>query len=349
MDRKDSKINAIVLYGPTNTGKSLLCKIMTDFMLTGSINRRSENTNFAFENLLDRSVAILEEPRINASNSNDMKQLLGGEAFEVAVKYKPMQYLQRLPVIITTNEYLGCRLPDVDAAALESRYFQFTFSSQIASSTVDGTIDAAPCKICTCHWAEFCAKVKESTNGNKENVPPPSLIGYVVNANPDGHRAGKHPRQEDATARDASTILPMEVLPKFWQGIYTAIFRRRFHITVPGVCNAGGKKSLLINTFAIDPFVLNIPTRLSSVHPHLRLFVTQSSCLRQGRPPPPTARDGLIGRRAWGGRASHGRRTPCALAPMSPSLWADGKISQPSSIAKGSCSTEFGLPGHLQC
>ncbi|KAM3171138.1 hypothetical protein ACTXT7_017221 [Hymenolepis weldensis] len=109
MDKKDNKINGIVLYGPTNTGKSLLCKIMTEFLLTGTINRRSENTNFAFENLLDRSVAILEEPKINAANANDMKQLLGGESFEVSVKYKPMQYLTRLPVIVTTNEYLGCR------------------------------------------------------------------------------------------------------------------------------------------------------------------------------------------------------------------------------------------------
>ncbi|VUZ56640.1 unnamed protein product [Hymenolepis diminuta] len=172
MDKKDNKVNALVLYGPTNTGKSLLCKIATEFLLTGTISRRSENTAFAFENLLDRSVAILEEPKINAGNANDMKQLMGGEAFEVAVKYKPMQYLQRLPVIITTNEYLGCRLPDVDAAALESRYHQFTFSTQIASSTVDGEIDAAPCKICSCHWAEYFAYVKGLTNGDKENVLP---------------------------------------------------------------------------------------------------------------------------------------------------------------------------------
>lgn len=172
MNKCDNKINTIVLYGPTNTGKSLLCKIMTEFLLTGTINRRSENSNFAFENLLDRSVAILEEPKINAANANDMKQLLGGEAFEVAVKYKPMQYLTRLPVIITTNEYLGCRLPDIDAAALESRYYQFTFAAQIASSTVDGTIDAAPFKICTCDWAHYYNYVKERANSNKENVIP---------------------------------------------------------------------------------------------------------------------------------------------------------------------------------
>nr|CDS32658.2 non capsid protein NS 1 [Hymenolepis microstoma] len=172
MNKVDNKVNCIVLYGPTNTGKSLLCKIMTEFLLTGTINRRSENSNFAFENLLDRSVAILEEPKINAANANDMKQLLGGEAFEVSVKYKPMQYLQRLPVIVTTNEYLGCRLPDVDAAALESRYYQYTFSTQIASTTVDGELDAAPCKICTCDWAHFYNTLHEGPNRNKENVPP---------------------------------------------------------------------------------------------------------------------------------------------------------------------------------
>lgn len=172
MNKTDNKVNTIVLYGPTNTGKSLLCKVMTEFLLTGTINRRSENTNFAFENLLDRSVAILEEPKINAANANDMKQLLGGETFEVAVKYKPMQYLTRLPVIVTTNEYLGCRLPDVDAAALESRYYQFTFATQIASSTVDGEIDAAPVKICTCDWADYYNYIHEGPNQNKENIPP---------------------------------------------------------------------------------------------------------------------------------------------------------------------------------
>ncbi|VDL64675.1 unnamed protein product [Hymenolepis diminuta] len=172
MDKRDTKINCLVLYGPTNTGKSLLCKIMTEFLLTGTISRRTENSSFAYENLLDRSVAILEEPKVNAANINDMKQLLGGEAFEVAVKYKPMQYLQRLPVIITTNEYLGCRIPDVDAAALESRYYQYTVSSQIASATVDGQLDAAPCKICVCHWAEYFAKVKGQSHGDKENIPP---------------------------------------------------------------------------------------------------------------------------------------------------------------------------------
>ncbi|KAM3180377.1 hypothetical protein ACTXT7_016403 [Hymenolepis weldensis] len=33
----------------------------------------------------------------------------------------------------------------------------------------------------------------------------------------DGHRSGKLPRLEDVTAGDASTVLPMEVLPKFGQ------------------------------------------------------------------------------------------------------------------------------------
>ncbi|KAM3180378.1 hypothetical protein ACTXT7_016404 [Hymenolepis weldensis] len=161
-----------ITHPSQNTGKSLMCKILTEFLLTGTISRRSENSNFAFENLLDRSVAILEEPKINSANANDMKQLLGGKAFEVAVKYKPMQYLTRLPVIITSNEYLGCRLPDVDAAALGSRYYQFTFSTQIASSTVDGEMDAAPCKICCCHWAEYCKYVKGQSHADSENVAP---------------------------------------------------------------------------------------------------------------------------------------------------------------------------------
>lgn len=48
MDKRDNKVNCLVLYGPTNTGKSLLCKIMTEFLLTDTISRRSENSNFAY-------------------------------------------------------------------------------------------------------------------------------------------------------------------------------------------------------------------------------------------------------------------------------------------------------------
>ncbi len=37
MDKEDPKVNTYCLYGPTNTGKSLICKLATQFMEVSSI------------------------------------------------------------------------------------------------------------------------------------------------------------------------------------------------------------------------------------------------------------------------------------------------------------------------
>lgn len=90
MDRKIIKVYTLVLYGPTNAAKSLLCRLMTEFLENDIILRRAENSAFAYENLLDRTVGLMEEPRtqsvglmekprITAQTVVDIKQLFGGE------------------------------------------------------------------------------------------------------------------------------------------------------------------------------------------------------------------------------------------------------------------------------
>ncbi|EUB54832.1 Non-capsid protein NS-1 [Echinococcus granulosus] len=144
MNCEDEKINTLVLYGPTNTGKSLICKLTTTFLEHGCVTRRQEASAFAYENLLNREVALMEEPRICAANQQDLKQILGGEPFEVSVKYQNPDLLERLPVIVTTNEPLGVRLSDVDAAAIEGRCKIYTLDKQICNANIDGTVPAPP-------------------------------------------------------------------------------------------------------------------------------------------------------------------------------------------------------------
>lgn len=69
----------------------------------------------------------MEKPRIIAQAMEDVKQLFGGERFEVPVKHSQPEMLGRLPIIVTTSELLGIRIAEVDAVALESRYRMYGF------------------------------------------------------------------------------------------------------------------------------------------------------------------------------------------------------------------------------
>lgn len=119
MDCKFNKVKALVFYGPTNTGKSLLFLPLTEFFECGTILRISDNSAFAYVNLLDRTVGLMEEPRIIAQTVEDVKQLFRGEIFEVHVKYSQPEMLERLTIMVTINEFLGIRIAEVDAVALE--------------------------------------------------------------------------------------------------------------------------------------------------------------------------------------------------------------------------------------
>lgn len=157
-DRKYDKINALVIEGPTNTGKSLICKLATFPYIYGTASRRGDQTNFHLENLLFKSIAVMEEPRITGITADDFKQLLGGEPFQVDVKYQEKDWLQRTPTIITTNEDIGLRLSKLDRDAMYSRIFHFNFCKQISSNAVDGSIPAPLYKICPFAWFNFINK-----------------------------------------------------------------------------------------------------------------------------------------------------------------------------------------------
>ncbi len=113
----------------------------------------------------------MEEPRITGATVDDFKQLLGGERFEVDVKYLGKEYLERIPVLISTNEQLGIRLHQADHDALMSRIQMFTLDSQIESSTVVGTVQAANKRLCCCHWYKFIQRVLDTEHEAQPKSP----------------------------------------------------------------------------------------------------------------------------------------------------------------------------------
>ncbi|OON15541.1 hypothetical protein X801_08654, partial [Opisthorchis viverrini] len=85
-------------------------------------------------NLLNKTLALMEEPRITQLTVNDFKELLGGNPFDIHVKHQKDERLERLPVLITTNNPLTYYVMDADGKAILERCFYFKFHVKVGST-----------------------------------------------------------------------------------------------------------------------------------------------------------------------------------------------------------------------
>ncbi|VDP30542.1 unnamed protein product [Echinostoma caproni] len=122
MNKKEQRINAFVIQGPTTTGKSLMLNLLTENYIYGTVQRSGDHSQFYLMNLLNKAVALMEEPRITPLTVNDFKELLGGRQFDIHVKHQPDARLRRLPVLISTNTDICQYLQSEDAKAIKARY-----------------------------------------------------------------------------------------------------------------------------------------------------------------------------------------------------------------------------------
>ncbi|KAM3180155.1 hypothetical protein ACTXT7_016859 [Hymenolepis weldensis] len=117
--QKYPRINALVLRGPTTTGKTLIAKNIVKPYNYGTVSRDGDATAFYLQNLLDHDVALMEEPHISMTTVQNFKELFAGSPMMVQVKNKPPQELQRIPCIITTNQALTDNLIDSEAEPIK--------------------------------------------------------------------------------------------------------------------------------------------------------------------------------------------------------------------------------------
>nr|CDS30612.1 nonstructural protein 1 [Hymenolepis microstoma] len=64
MDKRSTKMNTLCFKGQTNAGKTLCANLITSHLTLGTVCRRGYQTAFHFDNLLNRTAALMEEPRI---------------------------------------------------------------------------------------------------------------------------------------------------------------------------------------------------------------------------------------------------------------------------------------------
>lgn len=174
MEQGHKKINTLVLQGPSNTGKSLLAKLITGGYNIGTVARSTESNNFIFQNLLGKTVGLMEEPFITKMTVNDFKQLLGGERMEIGVKHRDREWLDRLPIICTTNdEQLADRCNSIDCKAINNRCIYYRLFKTIQYGRCSGSIPTTSTGfsefngfICAKGWQKWWDTT--STEGSKE-------------------------------------------------------------------------------------------------------------------------------------------------------------------------------------
>nr|CDS33272.1 non capsid protein NS 1 [Hymenolepis microstoma] len=72
---KTTKMDTFCFKGQTNTGKTLLANLIASHLILGPVCRRGDQTAFHFDNLPNRTVALMGKPRITMITKNDYVSL----------------------------------------------------------------------------------------------------------------------------------------------------------------------------------------------------------------------------------------------------------------------------------
>nr|AAM94165.1 non-structural protein 1 [Penaeus monodon] len=130
-DKKLDKINTLVLQGPTGTGKSLTIGALLGKLNTGLVTRTGDSNTFHLQNLIGKSYALFEEPRISQITVDDFKLLFEGSDLEVNIKHQESEIMGRIPIFISTNKDIDYWVPTADGKALQTRTKTFHLTRQI--------------------------------------------------------------------------------------------------------------------------------------------------------------------------------------------------------------------------
>ncbi|CAI2737798.1 unnamed protein product [Dicrocoelium dendriticum] len=154
MDKKIDRLNTLCIEGPTTTGKSLVLKLITQNYHCGTVQRSGDHSQFFLQNLVDKPIALMEEPRITINTVNDFKELLGGNPFDIHVKHSPDVTVKRLSVLISTNHSLGAYITSIDAAAIYERCHTFQFKFRVGTPELPKPRST----LCACYFSAWYGK-----------------------------------------------------------------------------------------------------------------------------------------------------------------------------------------------
>jgi len=131
-DRRAEKRNLLVYFGPANSGKTLIA-VSQARSLCGwaNIQNFSDRSTFFLQDIKDKRVVVINEPRIDDSKIETFKNLADGTPFQIDVKWEKGVRVNRVPGVITTNLPIHAYLLHAkqQIEPLKARITQFDFKT----------------------------------------------------------------------------------------------------------------------------------------------------------------------------------------------------------------------------
>nr|USH59384.1 NS1 [Chaphamaparvovirus carnivoran1] len=141
-----SKHNTLVLWGPSNTGKSAFISGFKQCVSWGEI---VNTNNFAFEGLMNNNIGVWEEPLISPELAEKAKQIFEGMECSIPVKFKKPIKLPRTPIIMTTN-HAPWRFCTHEEEMFRNRMFIFYWNFDMANTELIFRNSNESCECCSC-------------------------------------------------------------------------------------------------------------------------------------------------------------------------------------------------------
>lgn len=123
LDMTAPKCNTFDVLSPPNCGKTWFFDMVVDFYLNvGHVKNMNRNSNFPFQNCVDRRVLLWNEPNTSPENYDQLKTLFGGDRCAANIKHGQDVVIYRTPLICTGNSRL---FPECEA--FNSRRHRYAF------------------------------------------------------------------------------------------------------------------------------------------------------------------------------------------------------------------------------
>lgn len=135
-----TKINTFVLQGNTNTGKSMFLNLILHNYKYTTITREGDRSNFHLDQLPKASTIVFEEPIIDNTNVGTWKLLMEGAQIMTDMKHANKEYVDRIPIFITTNYDLWHYTDSLEQEPIKQRIITYYLKQQITSAQQKGVI-----------------------------------------------------------------------------------------------------------------------------------------------------------------------------------------------------------------
>lgn len=144
----------LVFYGPPDTGKSLFCFKLIQFLKGQVVSYINKSSQFWLMPLQDAKVGLLDDATYNCWLYLDtyLRNAFDGNTFSLDIKHKNLQQTKLPPMIITTNVNVEA---DESLFYLRSRLTCFNFPNKLPMSETNEPLFAFTDKSWACFFRKF--------------------------------------------------------------------------------------------------------------------------------------------------------------------------------------------------